>query len=73
MVAPEVPVLVTVIVWLEVLPATTLPKATLPGFKVRVAFEATPLPAREIVCGEFGAASVKIIEPVAPPATVGAN
>lgn len=73
MVALEFPVFVAVTVWLELLPTTTLPKAILPGFKVRVAFEATPLPANEIVCGEFGAPSVSVMDPVAPPAAAGAN
>ena len=67
------PELVMVTVLLVLVPTFSFPKAMLPGFAVNVAFEATPLPASERVCGEFGAPSVKMMLPVAAPATVGAN
>ena len=67
------PVFVSVIVWLLLTPTTTLPKLMLPGFAVRVAPTATPVPASVRVCGELGPLSVKTILPVDPPATVGAN
>ena len=50
-----------------------MPKAILPGFALNVAFGATPVPAKVSTCGEPGALSVRMMLPVAPPATVGVN
>jgi len=64
---------VSVMDWELLLPTTTLPKAKLPGFAIRVALAATPLPESESVCGDAGALSVNTMLPVTPPAVVGAN
>jgi hypothetical protein len=69
----EVPELVTVTVCLPVLPNGTLPNATFAGFNVSDALPLVPLPARFNTCGEFAAASVKVIDPVALPEAVGEN
>jgi hypothetical protein len=67
------PPFMSVIVSEPLLPTTTLPKAILPGFELKVAFAATPVPDRVSTCGEPGKLSVKAMLPVAPPATVGVN
>jgi hypothetical protein len=72
-VALALPVLVTVTVWLPVLPTDTLPKETLAGAALSVELVATPVPESARVCGEFGALSVKAMLPVEAPAAVGAN
>lgn len=48
------PLFVSVIVCVLLLPATTLPKLKLPGFALSVLFAATALPVSETACGEFG-------------------
>jgi len=68
-----VPEFIRVIVCELLLATTTLPKATLPGFVVNIAFAATPLPDKASACGEPGALSVNAMLPVAPPATEGVN
>jgi hypothetical protein len=73
MVALAFPLLVSVIVCELLLPTATLPKAKLPGLAISDAFEATPLPERESVCGDPGALSVKTMLPVTPPGVVGAK
>lgn len=67
------PVLVSVIGCLLLLPTAMLPKAMLVGLAVKVAVVATPAPERDRECGEFGALSVKTMVPFAVPETVGAN
>ena len=67
------PEFVSVIVWVPLDPTTTPPKFTLPGLAVSVLPDATALPVRVSVCGEFPALSVKTMLPVAPVLDVGAN
>lgn len=67
------PEFASVIVCFPLLPRTMLPKLTLLGVAVSAELVATPVPESEIVWGEFGALSVKLIVPDAAPATVGAN
>jgi len=67
------PLFVSVIVCVPLLPTATLPKETLPGLAVSVAFAAIPVPVSKMVCGEPGALSVKEMLPVAAPAAVGEN
>lgn len=73
MVMAEFPEFVNVIVCGLLLPTTTLPKFTLPGFGVSVLPVATALPVSVSVCGELPALSVKVTLPVDPVVEVGAN
>jgi hypothetical protein len=70
-VALAFPEFVSEIVCWPVLPTATLPNETLAGLAARVALEATPVPERVSVWGEFGA--LKLMLPVTAPAAVGAN
>src|SRR5271156_2905710 len=72
-VALAFPELVSVTVCWPLLPTETFPNETLAGLAPSVALVATPVPERARVCGEFGALSVKLMLPWAPPAAVGAN
>src|SRR5271170_4787846 len=73
MVTLAVPLFVKVISCCPLLPVTTFPNATLPGFASNVEPVLTPVPTMLTICGEPGALSVKVMLPVAPPADVGAN
>ena len=68
-----VPLFVSVIDCVLLLPTPTLPNAKLPGFATRAVFAATPLPEMARVCGEFGALSANTMLPVVPPAVAGVN
>src|SRR5450631_624089 len=65
------PLLVSVTVWLPVLPVATEPKVTDEGLAPSCPW--VPMPAKAIVVGEFGALLVIEIVPCRLPAVVGAN
>jgi hypothetical protein len=68
----ELPVLVTVIFWAElVVPTVWLAKVRLVGFKVITA--PVPVPVNETVCGLPGALSATESVPVRVPVAVGVN
>jgi hypothetical protein len=67
------PLFVTVTVWLELLPALTLPKATGEGLIVIVGCVATPVPLRLIVSVDGVPFVVSWTDPLTVPAAVGAN
>jgi hypothetical protein len=69
----EVPVFLSVTVWLGSLPITTLPNATLEGLALSAAPDASPVPDRVNVIGDPGALLAKLMLPLALPPAVGAN
>jgi hypothetical protein len=69
----ELPVFVSVAACVPKLPTCTLPKFKVAGVTLNWSDELTPVPAREIVIGEFGALLVSIKVPLTEPAAVGAN
>lgn|SRR5579883_33715 len=69
----EFPELVSTTVLLLELPAFTFPKLKLVGLAEMFTVDATPVPLRETVAGEFGAVLVTVTDPVRLPAVVGAN
>lgn len=69
----EVPVFLSVTVWLELLPITTLPNATLDGLALNAAPDASPVPDRVSVVGDPEALLTKLMLPLALPPAVGAN
>jgi hypothetical protein len=69
----ELPVLVSVTVWLLLPPAFTFPKFKLVGLAVSTIVAATPPPLSAIVVGELGVLLTRETLPVADPATVGAK
>ena len=73
MVKVALPVLVSVIVWPELLPMLTFPKFTLAGLIVNCGCAAVPVPLSAMVRGDPGALLVIEMLPLALPATVGAN
>jgi hypothetical protein len=73
MVTLEFPVLLRMTLFVLELPAFTLPKLKLAGLAEMVTVEATPIPLKEIVAGEFGALLETVTVPVRLPAVVGAK
>src|SRR5207244_2624073 len=71
MVKLAVPGLVSVIVWVLVVPTTALPKLTLGG--VTESWGCTPVPLRAMVLGELGALLMSETLPDTLPVAVGAN
>jgi hypothetical protein len=69
----EFPLFVTVEVIDPVLPTFTLPKLKVELLSPRTRVEATPVPLREIVSGEFGALLTSVTDPVTLPAALGPN
>jgi len=69
----EFPLFVTVEVIDPVLPTFTFPKLRVELLSPRTRVEATPVPLREIVSGEFGALLTSITDPVTLPAALGPN
>lgn len=69
----EFPLLVSVTVFVLELPATTFPKLNPVGFAESVTVEATPVPLKEIVAGEFAALLETVTVPAKLPAVLGAN
>src|SRR4029077_7650573 len=68
-----VPVLVTVTLLELELPALMLPKASCPGFAVRVKEAPTPVPLKATLAGELGALLEIVTAPARLPGAVGAN
>lgn len=73
MVTLELPVLVRTTLFVLEFPTFKLPKLKLVGLAEMVTVEATPVPLKEIVAGEFGALLVTLIVPDKLPAVVGAK
>jgi hypothetical protein len=69
----EFPLFVTVEVIDPVLPTFTFPKLRVELLSPRTRVEATPVPLREIVSGEFGALLTSVTDPVTLPAALGPN
>jgi hypothetical protein len=70
---PVVPVFVSVIDCVLLIPTATLPNGILPGLALNVEFALVPVPARSSVCGESGELSVNLMLPVIPCAEEGVN